>query len=329
MATRKYKNRTAVGRDYGRTPEMGDTYYDFITTVTDKAMMDVNSFKHSEFKDPLDKDYPTMDAKYNFPDNTWYTPPYSWQIPGMGEISGGPLTCEDLFWILFNPVYAGQTAVNQTLESQVYDAINAYLSMGCPMLFIQRCRASVATIVATTTNMEVGTSQTLTASSIFADSPYADVYLSWEVTGGGTLSEQYGKTTVYTAPASLDCTVAGSNPVISLYCGSFLQSSLKMGIYKTAGGDVLAWKQYRKTTLNFPCCHNGPVIYAPLWNMVLDSFRCDDTLHDTGAPGVCLNHPQYCVYVNCSTSAGVCDWTVADLRTGAMKADSCCPLSLA
>jgi hypothetical protein len=321
------KQNANTKRDYGRTQEMGKTYYDFINTITDKAMLDVNAFKHSEFKDPSAKNYEAMDTSYDLPDDPWYMPPNPWQIPGMGTHLGeAPLTCEDLFYIIFRPIWASPPKYS---SSQVYGAIDWYLSMGCPMVFIQRCREYVATISAVTNNMEVGTSQTLTAISIFGDDPYANVYLSWSVSGGGTLSEEFGKTTVYTAPASLDCTAAGSNPVISLYCGSFLQSSLKMGIYKTAGGDVLAWKQYRKTTLANACCHNGPVIYAPLWNMVLDSFRCDDTLHDTGVPGVCLNHPQYCVYVNCSTSAGVCDWTVTDLRTGAMKADSCCPLSLA
>jgi hypothetical protein len=310
MAIKKYKNSTTVGRDYGRTPEMGDTYYDFVSTTTDKAMLDVKPFKHSEFKQALSsKDYPSMDTNYNFPLSVvppWFPDfPHPWNIPGMGaELGKGE---EPPTFYVFSCKWSGKPDTTIDYTTLIAFAGGANLAFSIKNQY------------------------------------HPGYAYNWVLTGDGTINAKKGSGVLYTPPASNEnCTKSAS---LTLSCGAETCATVRITITSNSTSDAYAVFPAWNCTGSV-----GGSEYLYAWLRDLQYLRCDGVLRTIAhrCDGNCSKPGggNSCgwTYTNCISSGSGCAWGGSnagndvgdgscgagkwDVRSAAMKLAGCCPCTL-
>lgn len=190
---------------------------------------------------------------------------------------------------------------------------------------------SPTTIILPSTQMNVGTSQTLS----IAHKAVARKYRWKIISGGGTLSSSWGDTTTYTAPATNpNCT---SSPLIGLYdngcklCDSVTISVNTPGISGTA--------YYHGAHCNSACWEGGGVCSSNASYRWEYAYDCYGNIVGAGSGTItgCPTCNQDPILSNCATGCGcgpLGGWCAAnpctpspaysDQRSAAMKAAGCC-----
>jgi hypothetical protein len=216
------------------------------------------------------------------------------------------------------------------------------------------CGDVTPTITYTTQNMQVDETQNLGIAG--SGSLEASCY-TWSLSGGGTLSDDEGLTTTYTAPSSND-SGCSNNATITLKCAGNTVDTLEIAVNAYAGAEK-AYTVGRGSTCDHIYSHGFAASpgcaqiacgaatdgYDILYRAFMDNYKCDGTAFAT-ATDICTG--SQCTAVcdgvgsddcaanktacedDCNTTAAVtvnCTDTV-DTRSPAMKAAGCCPGAL-
>lgn len=184
------------------------------------------------------------------------------------------------------------------------------------------CNTSELSIGYTTDQMTVGSSQTLTA----CDSFYGDSVpccrpddLMWEIlTGGGSLSAEFGSAVTYYAPA--DISGCSANPTIRLSdcCGR--SAELTTAVTKVHDYDAyyVPGQGHWAGTLGYCNC------YYPGYDWKY--YGCDGVYRRDGVYGLCAGPEEHCPpYVVGDECYDPTCAAIKDVRTPQQILDGCCP----
>ncbi len=223
---------------------------------------------------------------------------YKWSLEG-----GGYFTNVKNNSVTYNsPSYADEVTI--TLKSDD----GAFCDSLTITIYSPICEA---TIGYTTQGMTVSQTQTLTVID-----PVAGMTYHWELTGGGSLSDDEGLSIIYTAPATNpNC---ADNAEIRLYnvYGS-LCDTLKIAINAVTGDWILMY-----------CCSidtGGP--YPGPYYQCYNFAKCDGVFN-------WMNTEQWCIDWGCPEYSGMFTYNkcivegLRDLRDDWLKEAGCCPPQL-
>jgi hypothetical protein len=187
------------------------------------------------------------------------------------------------------------------------------------------------------TSHTMGVSQTQ-ALGVTGGGSTPDELFTWELSGGGSLSNTSGRSTVYTSPSSnANC---ANNGTIKLYCNGMYQDSLTISVNQ----DSTDYNAYRLISGISSYCKT--YFLGGYWHCHYSTYytstyiRCDGTVRSTANLEVCdvdggcdfwacsklqTSHETCCATYYGGDCEGYASSLYADLRTEAQKAAGCCP----
>lgn len=188
-----------------------------------------------------------------------------------------------------------------------------------------RCNCINLALYYTTNQMQVGEQQALTVRGLNASLCHG-TDITWELSGGGSLSSNVGFSTIYTAPASNpDCL---NNATITARCGDY-SATIQIAITAISNQDAA-----------IECHTEGPYsIYTSL--VCAKKFRCDGSLGQITGSNCCYTDEWFpsldgsvcCLNLTCATCFDLLAYDaqkegITDIRTQPLKDAGCCPAIL-
>lgn len=317
--------------EYGRKPYLSRSHGEMMRRITDKQINDQKLLRQSEMKKPyINSTYQEMEHFYpppwgDNPDNPY---PYFPEPPApyMRPVVIGD-KCKELAETIFSGLKTMQDKVKATL---------IYNKAGCPVKIL----CAGLSVAFTTKYIDLGESMTFTVTGSLVTQGL--VYISWSLSGPGSLSNLTRVTSVYTAPEE-PTSCDNSQAVLTVKCNGFDKEKINIIINNPSVAGTAY--ETKSITGGSGCCYYPPGYCAkdgsclgyncgPVRLFTCTGYTCAGVVAYTCNGRFCEDialRPFYsgCVaspgYVNCGYSHVVGN---TDLRTEAMKEIGCCPGAL-